>query len=420
MNCFNYIAKKLTNVDKVDNVCNDDLLLQINFEIFLNMKYSIEKKFTYYDNVNKNKFFTREQCNGFNQTFYDIQKACTGFNKLAHIYKYKKAPTIVDTDICLNKINITDKNVICIYQNNFKYLFNVLDLIKITNHALTHSESFYSDPKPLKNPYNNMYFNKSTLYNIYFYIKYNTNLYSDLFFKFFDVHFNLAEFNIKYEHILREHSIENYVNRSSASILFVETLRMFSGYNYRQKNKFVIDSNFPKEILVKIMKPYLLLHMQSLHSLVNATKMHASSTLTQKLLALHSFNPNFGKKIMYPVTKRRFGKPKVTYKPYFNDKHIPFHKHSNDFLSSHTTLNFEYNDENEMPQIMNTFEYTIFNVEVFANEIEEYEDEGGGEDEEDDEEDGETVIDDNVVPNGALIVDENDTDSEEADDNSVS
>ena len=415
MNCFNYIAKKLTNVDKVENTCNDNLLLQINFEIFLNIPYSIKKKFTYYDNINKNMFLTREQRNGFNQTFYDIQKACAGFHKLAHIYKYKKAHTIVDTDICLNKINITDKNVICIYQNNFKYLFNVLDLIKIANNALTHSESFYSDPKPLKNPYNNMYFNKSTLYNIYFYIKYNTNLYSDLFLKFFDVHFNLAEYNRKYEHILREHSIENYVNRSSASILFVETLRMFSGYNYRQKNKFVIDSNFPKEILVKIMKPYLLLHVQSLHSLVNATKMHASSTLIQKLLALYSFNPNFGKKIMYSVTKWRFGKPKVTYKPYFNDKHIPFHKHSNDFLSSHTTLNCEYNDENEVPLIMNTFEYTIFNVEVFANEIEEYEDEGGEE-----EEDDETVIDENDALNETLIVDENDTDSEEADDNSVS
>ena len=418
MKCFNYIAKKLTNVDKVENTCNDNLLLQINFEIFLNMPYSIKKKFTYYDNINKNMFLTREQRNGFNQTFYDIQKACAGFHKLAHIYKYNKAPIIVDTDICLNKINITDKNVICIYQNNFKYLFNVLDLIKITNHALTHSESFYSDPKPLKNPYNNMYFNKSTLYNIYFYIKYNTNLYSDLFFKFFDVHFNLAEYNIKYEHILREYSIENHVNRSSVSILFVETLRMFSGYNYRQKNKFVIDSNFPKEILVKIMKPYLLLHVQSLHSLVNATKMYASTTLIQKLLTLHSFNPNFGKKIMYPVTKWRFGKPKVTYKPYFNDKHCPFHKPSNDFLSSHTTLNCEYNDENDMPQIMNTFEYTIFNVEVFADEIEEYEDEGGEDGEEDGEE--ETVIYDNVVPNETLIVDDNDTDLEEADDNSVS
>jgi len=187
-------------------------------------------------------------------------------------------------------------------------------------------------------------------------------------------------------------------------------LRMFNGYNYRQKNKFVIDSNFPKEVLVKIMKPYLLLHVQSLHSLVNTTKMHASSTLIQKLLLLHSFNPNFGKKIMYPVTKWRFGKPKVTYKPYFNDKHIPFHKPSNDFLSSHTTLDCEYNDANEMPQIMNTFEYTIFNVEVFANEIEEEEEE----DEEEEEEEG------NAVPNETLIVDDNDTDLEEADDNSIS
>jgi hypothetical protein len=287
----------------------------------------------------------------------------------------------------------------CIFQHNFKYLFHALDLIKITNYALTHCDSFFAEPKPLKNPYNNMPFSKSNLYNIYFYIRYNTTLRPDLLFKYFDVNFNLTEFNSKYEYILREYSIENYVKNSSINILFVEALRMFSEYNCSKYNKFRIDTNFPREELVKIMKPYLLLHMQSLYSLVQTKKTRARLILKTKLLNLYKFNSNFGKKIMYPETKYEFGKSKVIYKHYFDDKHVPFHKHSHDFLSSHATLNYMHNNENELPQIMNAFEYTIYNVEVYADEEDSTDDAG-------ETDDSETGIVDN--------------DAQEADDNSVS
>jgi hypothetical protein len=414
MNCFNYIAKKLTNVDKVDNICNDELILQINFEIFFNVPYSIKKKFMFYHNINKNSFFTREQCNGFNQKFSEIQRVCAGFQKFAYLYKYKKAPIVVDTDICLNKINITDKNVMCIFQNNFKYLFHVFDLIKITNYALTHSDSFFAEPKPLKNPYNNMPFSKSNLYNIYFYIKYNTTLYSDLLLKYFDVNFNLTEFTSKYEYILREHSIENYVNKSSINILFVEALRMFSEYNNSKYNKFRIDVNFPKEVLVKIMKPYLFLHVQSLYSLVQTKKTRASLTLKKKLLALYTFNSNFGRKILYKETKHGFGKSRVIYKHYFESKHLSFHKHSKDFLSSHTTLNHAYDDDNGIQQIMNAFEYTVYNVEIYADEIDEEETDN------EEAEANEPNTDEPTVDNGTVDDETDDDDSQEPDDNSVS
>jgi hypothetical protein len=199
---------------------------------------------------------------------------------------------------------------------------------------------------------------------------------------------------------------------------------MFNGYNYRQKDKFIIDSNFPKEVLVKIMKPYLLLHVQSLHSLVTTTKMYASSTLIQKLLALHNFNPNFGRKIMYPVTKHGFGKSKVIYKHCFNDKRPPFHKHSNDFLSSHTTLNCEYNDENDMPQIMNTLEYAIINVEIYPDEIDESDDDDTHGNEVISVANAETNAETNDATNESINADDNDNDSQsnyqEPDDNSIS
>ena len=54
-------------------------------------------------------------------------------------------------------------------------LINPNDLIKIINTSLTNTSSFFIEPLPIKNPYNNIPFNKSVLYNIYFFIKLRLN-----------------------------------------------------------------------------------------------------------------------------------------------------------------------------------------------------------------------------------------------------
>ena len=63
---------------------------------------------------------------------------------------------------------------------------------------------FFSEPLPSKNPYNNLPLTKSNLYNIYFFIKFNTNIYDDLLFKFFHCDFNMTIFYKKYLKILTQ------------------------------------------------------------------------------------------------------------------------------------------------------------------------------------------------------------------------
>ena len=123
-----------------------------------------------------------------------------------HNYKYKKSNIVVNTDIGLNELIPNSKNVICIFHKNARYLFHINDLINIINTSLTNSYMFFSEPLPIKNPYNNLPFGKSTLYNIYFFIKYKTNYHCDLLLKFFDCDFNLSLFKIKNEYLLREWS----------------------------------------------------------------------------------------------------------------------------------------------------------------------------------------------------------------------
>ena len=44
-------------------------------------------------------------------------------------------------------------------------------LKKIVQKSLSNSDEMYSDPLPIKNPYNNLPFSKSNLYTLYFFIK---------------------------------------------------------------------------------------------------------------------------------------------------------------------------------------------------------------------------------------------------------
>ena len=94
----------------------------------------------------------KEVLNYFNK----IQRTYHSLNRFLFIYKFKKAKLIVTTDIGLNEIKENDKNVICIYQENNKYLFKIYDLLKIINMSLIHSQNFFADPLCIKNPYNNL------------------------------------------------------------------------------------------------------------------------------------------------------------------------------------------------------------------------------------------------------------------------
>jgi hypothetical protein len=245
----------------------------------------------------------------------------------------------VTTDMGLNNININDKNILCIYHINSRYLFNINDLLKIINVSLINNYMFFAEPLPSKNPYNNLPFTKSNLYNIYIFIKKNTNIYDDLFFKFFKCDFNLSIFYNNYEYLLREYSIKNFIKNCTEKEIVSKINEMISNYNNNYKsNKINIHDEFPKNKLVKIMKPYLLLYLNSCYSLIPIIKKNSDFDLKNKLRNFQKFNPQFGRKLVkmglkpYPNFKT-----KSYIKGYvFNDKHIVFNSNDNNkFLSNH-------------------------------------------------------------------------------------
>ena len=358
MKSFQIILKKILKIDDVVKIYdiniikdnnNYDFFIVLTSCIFIQKSYSIQNKFDFLNESLKNIFVTDEIKNKFLNLFCKVQKIYSGFSKLALLYKYKKAKLLIEYDICLNPIKENDKNVFVLLQNNNKYLFNINDLIKIIHNSIANTSHFFNNPLPIKNPYNNVILNKSTLYNIYFYIRTKTLLNPDLLFYFFKTNFNINQFTENYKFLIRNYAINNYLINSSNDKLFDDIEQMIENFNYtliNKKNKIIIDDDFPKDLLIKIMKPYLNVFFLSEYSLLNANgRMKYKKLLQNKLVEFQNFNPTFGRKIVKYVTIMNQEKILRKTVETFNSNHIVFYdknKEKKNFMESH---NLKYKED---------------------------------------------------------------------------
>ena len=116
-------------------------------------------------------------------------------------------------DLFLNKFNDLKPNIMTklyIEKTNTFYQFRISDLIGIIENALTHSPDIFIEPYFPRNPYTNCQFTKAELYNIYFIVKESSFVMSQLFHNFFLVNFELFEFTIFNDDLLREIAVTNY------------------------------------------------------------------------------------------------------------------------------------------------------------------------------------------------------------------
>jgi len=342
MNTFFLIIKKYFKI--TDEIFQNIDTLQKNiFFMFIQNKkeYSIKLKFKYFFHEINNIFYTETQKEEFLNIFCKIQKTYFAMSRLAYLYKYKKAKVVVDFDLCLNPIDIHNKNVICLLQEKYKYYFRINDLINIITSSLSNTTMFFSNPLISKNPYNNVPFNKSTLYNIYFNIRAKTYIISELFHKFFLSNFNINNFEEEYDYLIRENAIRKYVkNNEDIESLYISVFSMidfFNNNNYIINNSIKISPTFPQKKLVDIMRPYLILYY--LYKFSFTSKQNClKNVLLKKLDKFFKFNYAFGRKqikVQHYFSKNNKKIYKNIYS--YNDKHINFNDDysSEAFLSSH-------------------------------------------------------------------------------------
>ena len=65
--------------------------------------------------------------------------------------------------------DLKPNKTLSIVQDQKKYLFSIFDLKEIINKSLSNIDYGYPKILPIKNPYNNIPFTQSNLYNIYFF-----------------------------------------------------------------------------------------------------------------------------------------------------------------------------------------------------------------------------------------------------------
>jgi hypothetical protein len=358
-NTFFYVTKKIINIPQTmfgewekDTEKSVQQLIFNDFIISNNIL--IKQKYTFLNKYLNNPFITEEQKSKLFQNFNKIQRTSFALSKFAYVCKYKMSKIVVDYDLGLNPIDMSKNNSVCLLQNNNRYMFNVTDLINIITTALSNSPMFFSEPLISKNPFNNVPFNKSTLYNIYFYIRERTLINDQLIQLYFLANFDLDKFETDNEAIIRDYAIKKYVDTTITDSLYNSVLTMIQIFNYKNQNYYInIHPEFPKKQLVDIMRPYLLLYYTYNFSLTHIKKRDSKITFNKKLREFYMFNPNFGKKLIKVETTRTTNSNGYKNTYIYDDKYINFNEEDDTFLTSHLSNRKMIDEQNIVPFIFN-------------------------------------------------------------------
>ena len=330
-----YFAIDVTNTIKRTNGFTRCTLIQkMIFDLHVSLHNSPNKnkmhKYDFIRMICRLEFINMDDKTHILNLHMRAQRHYISLCRLAFIFKFKRAPLIIATDLYLSNIKDDERNVITVFQNKQRYLFTITDLNKIIDTALCNSPYYISEPLPVKNPYNNMPFSKSDLYNIYFQIRDRLIKTPPVIYQFFLSNFNLSKFQQNNRCLIREKYIEQFLVNEDKDTL-VSYIHSTLSYN----NNILIDNNFPNDILIRVFKPYLRLYIMMSYSLDISVRRVAKANLVNKLKQFYIYNPLFGRK-MVSITKDN-KKRTISY----NDKHIPFElpkTREPDFLKSHLSI----------------------------------------------------------------------------------
>jgi len=244
--------------------------------------------------------------------FSATQKHMMALYRFKNICLFKTKKYSVDQqDLQFNLLSeMSPKYTIDIIQSGVKHQFSIFDLIRIINTSLSYEFNFFTDPKEIKNPWNNIPFTSTNLYNIYFFLDYTTRNTSIkmpiLFSRYFQSNFCLEHFEDHNQLIIKKYIIENchlFNNVKKLSHIY----NMIDIFNRKRiKYRINIDVGFPESILLEVMEPYLKLYLLANYSYEEDLLIKYQNILTNKLRLFHKNNPMFGRKIIATQLKKLY------------------------------------------------------------------------------------------------------------------
>ena len=269
-----------------------------NVVFFAQLKYSLLQKSL------GGPFITAAKMDIINALFGKSQKIYHGFAKFAYIWRVKRSKLRIECDLCSNLIANSDSNAIEIYQDCSRYMFKISDLINICKTSLTHSDEFFSEPIIPKNPYTNMEFTHPILYKIYDVVRRSNYRMPILLHLFYLSEFDIEAFLCKNEAIIRYEHIIDYTKNGEDNELTYWVHHML-GYT-NMDTEINIHTDFPKNVLIEAMRPFLKDYFISQYSLYNTNeRRHAFNVLKYKLRKFKEIFPCFGRKMCVRIANSR-------------------------------------------------------------------------------------------------------------------
>jgi hypothetical protein len=287
----------------IKNILFSSFLYNINSTIFPDettkrMPFNKRKILHFFSMIWKNPFLNNLQKEEFLSFFCKIQKTYNGFVRFVKLYKYKHATISVNKDLFLNNLDPTNKYTCVFFIHKSIYYFHVMDIWTLLEKGWTNHSNFCLELYTPKNPYTNILFSKTELYNYYFHMKLS-RLKIPLLLEFmYQEHFELQNFEIKYETFILKTIIRKIVFESPSNnvILYNNIMEMIDENIYT--NRWNIHRDFPKDKLVEIMRNYVYLYYLLLYGkLTDNQIIFISSFLHNSLYLFWKSNPNFGNKI---------------------------------------------------------------------------------------------------------------------------
>tara|TARA_B100000963_G_C22615601_1_gene667168 strand:- start:1468 stop:2589 length:1122 start_codon:yes stop_codon:yes gene_type:complete len=287
------IYNETLSLNDIQKMTYENLLF---FKLQFYPKYEIFNEILYVSNFKcKNSLLFKYEIDKKSQwvhSFFFLQKILNGFRKFIFYYRIKyKIKIYNESNLLLEKFksnepvynlydfenkNSKNNNIITCYRFNCSELYNICE-----KNIVNYDHLLMYDTIDLKNPYNNITFNASQLYNIYFFLRYNCLKCISLYTLYFSCNFDKSFFILKHDNSLRDHVIND----------FYKTLTTEEKYSYFNK---IIDEYYPIKMY------YLELDINVYNDLYNSKK----HLIYNYLFFKYSYNKNLSRVHICEIDKQ--------------------------------------------------------------------------------------------------------------------
>ena len=273
-----------------------------HFILFIYNNYTENSMLKAYNFILNNLFLKPHKKDKVLDLYNKIKNVYNKLSFIARLHrwrKYKKHNN--NTDLLMNPLSdYRESYKINIIQNKTIYTFRLSDLLNIWNNALKKSNCLSSTPCYPKNPYNNLFFKKQDMVNIFIKIKetgYNIPI---LILYFWKCELNLKKFKFETFPILKDFTIYNYVDESDIETLYFEVKSML--FNLRsgigRKTITLDETDENKKYIVTTLKPYLRNYLMASETSNEYKSNFYYKKVIKDLINFYNLNPRFGRKIV--------------------------------------------------------------------------------------------------------------------------